>query len=137
VIAFRGLAHLKVPLVDGMNAYLAFLLTRFKTAAIVIHEDFAAGSGHVNDSQHYVGAAADFHVAGVPLTEAWLALERFPVFAGVGFYPDWSNPGFHADVRDKRMRERWMRRGTESYVAFDSQALALMLAIEPKLKTRP
>lgn len=119
-------------LVDGLNGYLAGLITRgFKNAMVVIHEDFGL-AGHVSDSQHAIGRAADFHVVNVPLTDAWLELERLPNIRGIGFYPDWKNVGFHADTRLEKVRARWMRRGAESYVAFDRQAMALMLAIEPK-----
>lgn len=135
MIQFLNPDRLDKALVDSMNAYLVYLLARFPGAAIVVHEDFA-GVGHVSDSQHYLGKAVDFHVVNVPLTEAWLGLERFPTLAGIGFYPDWKNVGFHADTRVKPYRERWMRRGAEAYVAFDKQAMALMLAIEPKIPAR-
>lgn len=136
MIPFLHPDRLVPELVDGMNAYVAFLAKTFTVAgktppSIVVHDDFAA-TGHVTDSAHYRGEAVDFDVVGVRLTDAWLALERFPAFRGVGFYPDWKRKGFHADVRKDAMRARWMRRGEGAYVAFDRQALALMLALESK-----
>lgn len=136
MIQFLHPDRLDKALVDGMNAYLVYLLARFKGAAVVVHEDFA-GTGHVGDSQHYLGKAVDFHVVNVPLTEAWLGLERFPTLMGIGFYPDWKSVGFHADTRVKPYRDRWMRRGAEAYVAFDKQALALLIATEQKLQVKP
>jgi hypothetical protein len=110
-----------------MGEYEQYLLTRFSKAVIQVHEDWAPATGHVADSQHYLGKAADFHVTGIPVVEAWLALERFPRFMGLGFYPNWKPlPGFHADVRvSVPYRQRWARYGSD-YVAFDLSSILKM-----------
>lgn len=131
MISFLHPERLVPQLVDAMNAFQAHLLKRWATAIVVVHEDFA-GTGHVENSQHYLGRAVDFHVANVSLTDVWLELERFPALTGIGFYPDWSKPGFHADVREEPIRARWMRRGSDAYLEFNRQAMALMLAIEKR-----
>ena len=109
-------------LIKEMEAYADYLYVHYPGSKIVVHEDFA-GDGHATDSQHYTGRACDFHVEGVSTLEAWLALERFLKFGGIGLYPDWAPvPGFHADVRDTPYRARWARRG-KLYVALDRSVL--------------
>ena len=108
-------------LVSEMTAYESYIKTRWPSASIHVNADYAE-DGHVADSEHYTGRAVDFTVPGVPLWEAWLALERF-AFKGIGFYPHWNTPGFHADVRVAPFRARWMRDVGGQYVAFGAETL--------------
>lgn len=130
-VQFKTPAQLDPKLIEEMNAYETFLLSRWPAASIVVNTDFSPGTGHVSDSQHYpqppggLGRAVDFFVRGVSLLDAWLALERFE-FNGVGFYPDWNTPGFHADVRAAAVRARWARYGNQ-YVDFDRGTVVKML----------
>lgn len=74
---------------------------------IVIHEA-CASSGHAADSKHYQGIAVDFHFAP-GLSQAWqfrLLLDQG--FGGIGWYPEWNHPGWHADRRAGK-RVFWFR----------------------------
>ena len=85
-------------------------LREFCGHRIIIHCGYAV-NGHTKDSQHYLGRAADFHIAGVSLVNQYLLAERFN-FGGIGVYPEWNNPGLHCDVRHKDHEEpqdRWVR----------------------------
>ncbi len=62
---------------------------------IVIHRGYDAAARR---SQHSHGLAADLHIVGMPLVEAFLAASRFS-FMGIGVYPWWHNPGLHLDMR--------------------------------------
>jgi hypothetical protein len=124
---------LDVRLIDGMEAYERYLQRHFPKAEVIVHNDWAE-KGHTENSRHYLGEAVDFHVVGVSALEAFLALERFTVFGGVGYYPEWRPvAGFHADVRDPiPYRARWARvtnaAGKQEYVALDRKIVEGMTA---------
>lgn len=82
-------------------------LREFCGNMIIIHCGYDT-TGHSENSQHYLGRAADFHIAGVSLVNQYLLAERFN-FGGVGIYPNWNNPGLHCDVRDKLTEEPYNR----------------------------
>lgn len=110
----------------AMEEYERFILSAWPRARIVVHSDWnePGGGGHVTKSEHYVGKAVDFHVEGGPsVVEAWLALERFPALMGIGVYPHWNTPGFHADVRTTAYRQRWARGANDQYLAFDASTI--------------
>lgn len=115
-------------LIMGMYQYEDWIWKQYPFARVVIHNDWAE-TGHLPDSQHYLGKACDFHVDGVPLVDAWLACERVVKFTGIGIYTDWKTPGLHADVRDEDVRARWWRKD-DVYVAADRWLLAALLGKE-------
>jgi hypothetical protein len=111
-VRFLNPSKVSDELVNGMEQYQLLLVSKFPSAQIVVHEDWSPGTGHVSDSQHYLGRAVDFHATGVPLVDAWLIAERIPSFKGIGVYPDWNSPGLHCDVRNNTTyRARWWRDG--------------------------
>jgi len=57
-----------------------------------------ATSGHLANSQHYQGRAADLHIAHLPLSIQFYYAIRAG-FRGIGVYPYWNSPGLHCDVR--------------------------------------
>lgn len=123
---FVHLDKLDIVLVEGMEAYERYLQAHFPGSSIVVHNDWAT-DGHIKKSEHYLGKACDFHVEGVSTWQAWLALERFPQFRGIGYYPDWKPvPGFHADTRETPYRERWVRNGA-AYDAFNNMTMQRMV----------
>ena len=78
-------------------------------APIIIHEAWAP-SGHGKDSLHYSGGAVDFHVqGGPPFVRVLLAVLSIPAFMGVGWYPKWTHPGFHVDIRQTQTRLLWVK----------------------------
>ncbi len=104
------------------------LRERFKIP-FVIHCGYEQ-SGHTPSSQHYVGKAADFHVAELPFRDAVDLMVDFigspPRGIGVhgriglGIYPHWATPGFHVDTRGTFAR--WgaiVRQGRQVYVSWD------------------
>ena len=67
---------------------------------IIIHEVWAE-SGHVEDSHHYSGIAADFHFND-PNKNYFLQLLYLITnqnIGAIGFYPNWNNPGWHIDLK--------------------------------------
>jgi uncharacterized protein YcbK (DUF882 family) len=115
-----------------MDRELIFLLDRLRDifrVPFVIHCGYEAG-GHTENSQHYVGKAADFHIEELPFRDAVDLMVGFvgprPGGIGVwhtiglGIYPHWATPGFHLDTRGAYAR--WgavMRGGRQVYVSWD------------------
>ena len=96
-----------------VNGLLLLLLSAIRkeykkvdpSASFIIHCAYAE-KGHSNDSQHYDGNAADFHIlTSVPyrdqITKVLHILQGLQVAdrVGLGIYPEWNNKGFHLDVR--------------------------------------
>lgn len=84
-----------------------------KGVPIVIHVAWD-DSGHAPKSYHYTGLAVDFHFKKLdknPLTyiEQFLLLSSYRQIGGLGFYPDWAHPGWHADLRIRNPRLLWTR----------------------------
>ena len=82
-------------------------LREFCGNPIIIHYAYATG-GHSENSQHYLGNAADLHIEGTTLINQYLLSERFN-FGGLGIYPEWNDPGLHCDVRRKGKEEPYNR----------------------------
>jgi hypothetical protein len=71
-------------------------------------------SGHSDNSYHYIGKAADFHIRNKSTKELFstqvfrmvTTLRELQItdFVGLGIYPQWNSPGFHLDVRGERAR---------------------------------
>ena len=118
---------------DKMNPALLLLLDRLRETIgkpFVIHCGYES-DGHSTASQHYKGNAVDFHIEGLPLTEAnrllLAALHTIQIagrqaheVCGLGIYPDWNNPGFHLDVRG--YSARWgavKKEGKQVYISYN------------------
>jgi hypothetical protein len=97
--------------VCGALLLVLFQVRELTGHAVVIHNAWAT-SGHADNSYHYKGLAADFHLDNlpfrdaVPLLLAALGQLQLENFVGLGIYPDWCNPGFHLDLRGFRARWR-------------------------------
>jgi uncharacterized protein YcbK (DUF882 family) len=76
---------------------------------------------------HYVGKAADIHIVGMSLIDAYLAVEKLGLFNGVGLYPFWNNPGLHVDLRQKPAR--WGRNAAGIYVALNDKFITTCLNV--------
>jgi uncharacterized protein YcbK (DUF882 family) len=74
---------------DALREYIKF----------PIHINRGFGPGSTPDSKHPLGKATDCCCPDMPLFEFFLAATRFPVFRGVGVYPEWNRPGLHLDSR--------------------------------------
>ena len=102
---------------DKINGFLLILLDEIRHRAslinpdayIIIHCGYEL-TGHSDNSQHYIGNAADFHFVGISLFRAYvLIVETIKELqvndkVGLGVYPDWNSPGFHLDIRRKKSR---------------------------------
>jgi len=108
-------------LISEMELLDVYCKARWSESQIHVNADWA-DSGHVSDSQHYTGRAVDFVLQGVPFIEGWLALERF-AFKGIGLYPYWNTPGYHADVRIAPYRARWIRDVHGNYANLRAETL--------------
>lgn len=75
---------------------------------VVIHCAYDT-DGHSPKSYHYKGLAADLHFKSdlTPL-EQYCFISMVPGLNGVGWYPDWNNPGWHVDLRPNPLR--WTRK---------------------------
>ena len=102
---------------DKINGFLLILFDEIRHRAsainpdayIVIHCGYEL-TGHSENSQHYIGNAADFHIVGLSFFTAYVliveTLKDLQVSdkIGLGANPDWNSPGFHLDVRGKKAR---------------------------------
>lgn len=90
-------------------------------AGVPIHIHVAwSASGHSDKSYHYKGMAVDFHFAGLTHLEQWAYIRCFPNLRGIGFYPWWKNPGWHADLRSTELF--WISRSEGEYI-YSAEAL--------------
>ncbi len=91
---------------SGYNMLFTFMksLQKLRTALgapIIIHHNGGfASQGHADNSTHYRGVAADFHVIGMELSTVALVIAKLG-FTGIGAYPFWNSPGFHVDVASR------------------------------------
>lgn len=88
--------------------------------------------GHVSNSTHYRGIAADFHIEPKPknmreymlhvaLVQRFIEQRGIDDKCGFGVYPDWNNKGFHLDLRGKKARWGYIgnqMKGFEETVAY-------------------
>ncbi|KKM98698.1 hypothetical protein LCGC14_1155440 [marine sediment metagenome] len=124
---------------DNMDGWLVLnldALRRFVNKPIIIHAGYAT-RGHAKNSQHYLGAAADFHIEGMGLFAQYEAAQRFK-FTGIGVYPFWSNPGLHVDVRPLKVHAqvepgaRWVKNEAGVYEPLTDSWLGVLLEEENK-----
>lgn len=116
------------PNADKVDLDLVILLDRFRDeigAPVVIHCAYET-TGHSKNSQHAKGKAADLHVKGVSLLEAFDAAEKIG-FTGIGVYPHWNNPGLHLDIRDRKPI-RWYQDENGEYIYVSSNEIRKMLS---------
>jgi len=81
-----------------MNRELMFKLQAFRDAIrhpVVVHCGYEDRRGY-----HGKKMAVDFHISGHK--DWWRQFELLLQvgFKGVGWYPQWNNPGWHVDVRE-------------------------------------
>lgn len=76
---------------------------------IFIHCAFAQ-SGHSKKSWHYkkdeldgMSGAVDLHFEEHDYRSQFDLIRSFDDVGAIGFYPHWSNPGFHIDIRPNRL----------------------------------
>ena len=118
--------------VDGLLLRVAEKIRIKAGLPMVVHCAYDL-SGHASDSEHFRGGAIDFHITGMDkdykkLYQAYQIIMQvlkemhLEEYAGLGIYLDWSNLGFHLDLRG--YRARWSRiKG--NYVNID-QAISLI-----------
>jgi uncharacterized protein YcbK (DUF882 family) len=96
---------------EKMNFALMNKLDMFRELIkhpVIIHCGYET-SGHTNSSFHYMKMAADFHVENHFDYGKQFRLLMDLRFNGIGWYPEWNNPGWHVDVRDKELFSIWKR----------------------------
>jgi len=95
---------------DALRKYIGKPITLTSPA-------WTPGSGHSNDSQHYLGTATDIRCKGLSYMDFYIACERFE-FGGIGLY----DTGFiHTDSRPIPKNQpgaRWIRKNGV-YVPFE------------------
>ena len=64
--------------------------------------DLNCGAHDNPDSYHYQGLASDWHLKGVSLYQMFM-MAVYHEFSGIFYYPHWSKPGIHSDIRPGRM----------------------------------
>jgi len=111
------------------DAGLVMLLDQMRSvgkAPVNIHVCWSDSDDHKPLSLHRVGAAVDFHFGtGLTYLEQMVLVLSFP-FGGIGFYPDWKNPGWHVDVRGACPKILWSRSKNGDYLAgFGAMAQAV------------
>lgn len=100
-----------MPGADKSAKALRFLIDDIRHALgkpVILHCVWAP-AGHAPKSYHYTGQAVDFHIQGLDLREQYGILSSFREIGGLGFYPEWNNPGWHADIRAGGKRLEWLR----------------------------
>ena len=89
------------------------LIRHYFDVPFIVHCGYEP-DGHSKGSQHYVYNAVDFHVKSMSFKDS--CRKMFQVidylqltnFIGLGFYPEWKNPGFHIDLRGFKARWAWI-----------------------------
>ena len=108
-----------------MSPFLIFRLNKLREyikKPIVIHRGF-----DLDSLSHGTGEAADFHIVDMHVIDQYLVAERFG-FGGLGVYPDWNNPGLHADVRAEPARWGcWNKGDKKIYIKLDKRFLYLCM----------
>ena len=106
---------------DKVVPTLVFLMDKIRQASgwpIIIHVAWD-DSGHSPHSYHYKGMAVDFHwkadLQKFSYIEQFALLSQFRQIGAIGFYPFWSHPGWHIDVRSGDQRILWYRDQKEKY----------------------
>ena len=98
--------------INGMLLYLLERIRERTKKPVIIHCAYET-SGHSQNSMHYSGNAADFHISGMDLYFAYQMIMQIlrdyqmHDHTGLGIYLDWHNQGFHLDLRAKK--GRWGR----------------------------
>lgn len=85
--------------------------------------------GHADDSGHGTdpATAVDFVFRGLTYAQQFAYVDAEPCFTGIGFYPDWNTPGWHADKKPRAKRVYWVRRnGAYVYYATAAELVAAM-----------
>ena len=99
-----------------INGFIILLLEQIRhdfenkkiSSQLIIHSAYRSNSS--KDNKHSTASAVDFHFHNldfkVAYTELIKTLNYLQVhnFIGLGVYPQWRNPGFHLDIRDKKGR---------------------------------
>ena len=125
------------PRPDMMEQSIVFLLDTIRDlycSPIHVTSAWAPGTGHSATSQHYVGKAVDFWVAGIPFRDAVELMEDFLSApprgigeankVGLGIYPAWSMPGFHLDTRGEYARWGWTGKIKNGKMIYDNYEYA-------------
>ena len=91
---------------------------------VIVTSGYAMG-GHVSNSYHYKGMAADIIVPAVPLLDLYLFADKFG-WNGLGIYPFWKykgirTGGLHLDIRD--VPASWWRDEEGRYHIFSTDEL--------------
>jgi len=86
--------------IDRSVVLLLYQMRDWAKCPFVVHKNgaYAPNVGHASNSYHYQGLAVDGHFVGMPLFDQLLIALSFS-WTGVGFYPFWSHPGLHLDLR--------------------------------------
>lgn len=86
-------------------------------------------------SQHFKipCCAVDFHIQTLGITEydkyEYLYkcfcdfFKDYPEITGLGVYPYWNNPGFHIDLREKKVNNPWLRNSENIYIPITPRSL--------------
>ncbi len=107
-------------LIDGVTLLLLDRLRHEIGCPIIVHAavDVNGTHGHAINSYHLVKSgctAVDFHFD----TTCTLKEQFYDVinsgFDGIGFYPEWGNPGFHVDIRGHKNTSLWIKRWGKYY----------------------
>ena len=115
--------------INPVLLYVNYALRCYAKQPIIIHCAYEL-SGHMTDSQHYLGNAADWHFNSndpffSQIDTVVSFLSDYGIFdkVGLGIYPAWNNPGFHLDVRGHYSRWGWVgdidEQGNKKYVSFE------------------
>jgi len=106
-----GAEDMDFVLMNKLNIFAA--LIRYP---VIIHCGYET-SGHAPDSYHYRKMAADFHVKDHPNYDKQFRILMDLRFNGIGWYPEWNNPGWHVDVRPENLFSIWKKVGGK-YIYF-------------------
>ena len=100
---------------EDMSPALMFKIDIFRGQighSVIVHCGYET-SGHSENSYHYKKMALDFHVKGhTDYKEQFRKLMDLK-FGGIGWYPEWNNPGWHIDIRSdfllwKQVNEKYI-----------------------------
>ena len=115
--------HARGPYIERVDVRLIVLLSDlndYTNGKLWVHCLY--DNARIPDNLHRRGLAADGHIEGMSLIDQYICISRFP-FKGIGLYSYWNNPGFHVDLRARKIGARWGCREKGDYVELNETFL--------------
>lgn len=103
---FEKVSEIKTELMERIDKTITIAKQYYGDDAKFIVHDINRGK-HSEKSYHYEGIAIDGHFKDLEPIIGFILLVKAG-FKGIGYYPDWVHPGWHADLRKQDHISTWV-----------------------------